>query len=254
MKIIYLVTLISISSSIFSWSFFNNFFSANQTEESGQEKGQDKPLSEPEKTLTIMLDPAGNANYSGRIIDDYYERGITLACIQELKKILEDKNPNLKIVISRFTGIDSKELINNISFANQIKINFYFSLHFCFSNDELNKIWLYRMLYNPVTDYWFKKQENLSFYPYDIMHCNFLNETEQIGNLLLESLKKNESKLPIKCHGLIGLPFKPLLGLGCPAIACEISVQKKESWKDIIPALYISLQTVIDHLNSTSHV
>lgn len=248
MKIFYLILILSQINQIFSWNFFNNFFTKNQDDQE-EAHHEIKTLFEPEKTLTIMLNPAGDASYSGRIIDDYYERGITLACIQQIKQILEEKNPNLKILLTRSAG-ESKEQIDNISFANRSNINFYFSLHFYFNNEERHKIWLYHMLYHPTTDYWFKKQEKLTFSPYNMVHCLFLDESKQIGNILLDFLKKNENKFPIKCEDLIGLPFKPLLGLSCPAIACEISLSNKDNWKDIVPCVAFSLQEVISHLNN----
>ena len=39
-------------------------------------------------TFTLMLDPAGDAQYPGRIIDDSFERGITLQCVEELQRVI----------------------------------------------------------------------------------------------------------------------------------------------------------------------
>lgn len=39
--------------------------------------------------ITIIIDPAGDANHALREIDDTYERGLTLQCAQALKKKLK---------------------------------------------------------------------------------------------------------------------------------------------------------------------
>lgn len=39
--------------------------------------------------FTLMIDPAGDAKHAGRVIEDSFERGITLQCAEKLKKMLK---------------------------------------------------------------------------------------------------------------------------------------------------------------------
>ena len=45
-------------------------------------------LDATDNPFTIMIDPAGDAKHTGRLIQDTLERGISLQCAEELKKNL----------------------------------------------------------------------------------------------------------------------------------------------------------------------
>ncbi len=42
----------------------------------------------PREQFTIMIDPAGDAKHTGRLIGDTLERGISLQCAEQLKTAL----------------------------------------------------------------------------------------------------------------------------------------------------------------------
>ena len=70
------------------------------------------------KPFSIMLDPAGDAQTTGRIIDDNYERGVTLQLCEDIKKQLEAEQPkNTRIVLTRFPG-ETIDPLQNANFAN----------------------------------------------------------------------------------------------------------------------------------------
>src|SRR5579859_5868722 len=72
------------------------------------------------KPFSIMLDPAGDAQITGRIIDDSYERGITLQLCEDIKKQLEADHPkNTRIVLTRFPG-ETIDPLQNANFANRL--------------------------------------------------------------------------------------------------------------------------------------
>jgi len=198
------------------------------------------------KTITIMLDPAGDSCNPGRTIEDHYERGITLMCAQQIKQLLESRAPRVHVLITRSAGeTDEPELFQNISFANKTQVNLYISLNFFYTPEEKSKIWIYYLLYNPVTDYWDKKQDTLSFHPYNTVHSLFLDSTKQVGLQMLDSLKKSGKQSYLLPQGLFGLPFRPLAGVNSCALACEISLHKKNSWKNVVEPLVFAIESTL---------
>ena len=57
-----------------------------------------------------MIDPSGDAKHTGRVIQDTFERGITLQCAEALKKELN----------SAMTGVERNLMINELKSFLQI--------------------------------------------------------------------------------------------------------------------------------------
>jgi N-acetylmuramoyl-L-alanine amidase len=220
-----------------AWSFFGNTPTLPITPE-------------PVKKLTLIIDP-GDHNYSGRTIEDQYERSIASMCAQQIKQILENHMPQLQVIITRNSG-ESDELENNqhISFANRTNPDLYISLHFYYTPEEQSTVWLYYLLYNPITDCWHKKNNTLNFYTYSIAHCPVIDQTKKIGVHMLEVLQKQENKNHIIYPGLYGIPFKPLAGLTSCALACEVGLSKKNSWKSLVDPLAQAIERALELINS----
>lgn len=237
-NLVILLILIVISNYLEPWSFF------------GSHPEPQIPV-EPIKKIAIMLDPAGDSCNPGRTIEDHYERGISLMCAQQIKQLLESRSQNIEVLITRSAGEqDEPEPFQNISFANKIQVNLYISLNFFYTLEEKSKIWIYYLSYNPVTDYWDKKQEQLSFYPYNTVHTRLLDTTKQIGLQLLDSLKKSEKQTHVIPQGLFGIPFRPLAGLTSCALAFEISLPKKNSWKNVVESLVSAIESTVGLLEA----
>ena len=71
-----------------------------------------------------MLDPAGDAQYPGRIIDDSFERGITLQCVEELQRAITRQFPHVRVVLTRFPG-ETCQPLQNAHFANRLDVDLY---------------------------------------------------------------------------------------------------------------------------------
>lgn len=203
-------------------------------------------------SYTIMLDPAGDAAEPGRVIDETYERGLTLQFAQALKKELES-DKSIRVILSRFPG-ESIEPLQNASFANRLNVDLFVSLHFYqkTSNhlqDTQPAISLYHLLYHPVTDFWQSaKKDKLEFIPYDEIYKVSLNESTkavQIAKKLLETTFIKNSIFTVGC------PFKPLLGVVAPAFAIEIGLTDKNSWQDFVKPISLSLNHVYKQLYKT---
>src|SRR5579872_1728748 len=69
--------------------------------------------------FTIMLDPAGDAQYPGRIIDDCFERGITLQLAEQLSTVIAQRFPSIRVVITRQPG-ETRQPLQHANFANRL--------------------------------------------------------------------------------------------------------------------------------------
>src|SRR5258705_11785957 len=80
----------------------------------------------------IVLDPAGDAKYAGRKIEDAFERGITLQCVEKMKTIIENYYPTCIVFITRIPGDMLYELQNAV-FANHRNAHLFMSINFYYT-------------------------------------------------------------------------------------------------------------------------
>ena len=194
--------------------------------------------------FTLMLDPAGDAKHAGRKIDDCFERGITLQAAEQLKKNLENKFNNLRVILTRFPG-ESLEEKQNASFANRLDVDFYLSIHFYYETQKANRLTLYYFLLDPTIDFWQQPETGLSFIQYNKAHKKKLSTTKKYGEKMAEILKTKDSSSLFQFTGLFGLPHKPLLGIASPAISIEIGLKNKKDWEQYLMLILESLTPII---------
>ncbi len=180
--------------------------------------------------ISLMIEPAGDAQHAGRIIDDCFERGIALQCAESLKKQIEQTYPGVRIILSRFPG-ESLEQLQNANFANRLGVDLYISLHFYQESQAKHTITFYYFSYNNVTDFWHKRNDELAFVPYDKAHFDSIGQSKSYATLFFDTFSKKEFNSLFDVREPIGIPFKPLIGIALPAIAIEASLKKKEDWK-----------------------
>ncbi len=200
------------------------------------------------RQFTLMLDPAGDAKHAGRIIEDSFERGITLQFAEKLKKYLEIHDPSLRVILTRFPG-ESLEPLQNASFANRLDVDLYVSFHFYYEDAPKPELFVYYFL-NDSTDCWQKPTVDLAFIPYDKAHRTKLSTTKKIATALEQSLKQKSYASLFEYKGTIGVPFKPLIGIVGPAIGIEISLKKKDQWSLYVTPLMQSLLQVLSVLDT----
>lgn len=224
-----------------------------------------------EKDFTLMLDPAGDASNSGRIIEDSSERGLTLQFAQNLKKELEDlfviqnnlqKNleKNLKdslnkrIILTRIPG-ETIEPLQNASFSNRLQADLYVNINI-YQIKETNipntaepNIGIYYYLRHPITDFWNKPLDKLEFFDFDQAYKLALADSAKAAKLAFENLKnlKELSSNSIIC---VGLPFKPLAGVLAPSFGVEIGVKSKLDFKRYVKPIASALSEVINKLKN----
>jgi len=204
-----------------------------------------------QQLCTIMIEPAGDAQYTGRVIDDMFERGITLQCAQELKKVLESLNKNCRVVLSRFPG-EIVEPLQNAAFANRLKTTLYVAINMYQlphttqqTTDAVPEINVYHYLYHPTTDFWQRNSALLTCEPYHQAHVPQSLTSHAIAHTLFKNLKQIKP-FAGELKRCAGLPLKSLSGIVAPAIIIELGIPHKHAWQ----ALMVQLA---QHINQLIH-
>ncbi|MCK5632770.1 N-acetylmuramoyl-L-alanine amidase [bacterium] len=193
-------------------------------------------------TFSIMLDPAGDAKHTGRQIQDSLERGISLQCAQALKKALEKKYSNIRVILTRFPG-ETIYPLQNANFANRLAVDFYVSLNFYPETKTKPGIFLYYFSYG---DEFVTKIPDLFFCPFDQAHRISSKTTRLWAQNIANTLQSSQYKHQFDFHDVRGLPFKPLVGVKAPAVALEIGLKEKNDWQKYIEPLVQSLETIVN--------
>jgi len=193
------------------------------------------------KTFTIMLDPAGDAQNTGRQIDDYLERGITLQFAEKLKPELENKFDNIRVVLTRFPG-ESIEHLQNANFANRLDVDFYLSIHFYKETEVKPRAYVYTFCRH---DDFATRRSALYFYPYDQAHLINREQTKKCANIIKDVFLGDTYKKKFEFCGLCNVPFKPLLAVKAPAVGIEIGLRKKEDWQNYLNVFVDCIENII---------
>ena len=169
-----------------------------------------------------MIDPAGDAKNTGRRIEDSFERGITMQCAEQLKQTLEQRLPNISIILTRAPG-EIVHPLQNANFANQINVNLYISLHFYQEKETRPTLYIYQFSYN---DTFITKSFDLSFTPYDQAHIVNFPKTGGWGKQIKRTLAQDVYQKYFTVHGIYQLPFSPLIGIQAPALGFEMGIKQ----------------------------
>jgi N-acetylmuramoyl-L-alanine amidase len=175
--------------------------------------------------FTLMLDPAGDARSTGRIINDSFERSITLQCAEAIKEHLQELLPTVRVILTRLPG-ETIEHLQNAAFANRLNVDLYVSVH-CYPEKEdtpfLSIYYYSRELFNKL---WPKPEACSSFLAYHQAYRPMVAASYLLAHELKSSLErylKSAPGCPSLVRGPLGIPFKPLVGVQAPAVACEIA-------------------------------
>jgi hypothetical protein len=191
--------------------------------------------------FSIMLDPAGDAQNTGRQIDDSLERGITLQFAEQLKRLLEERYPQIRVILTRFPG-ETIQPLQNANFANRLDIDCYVSIHFYRETQTKPRLFLYRFSYG---DDFVTRLPDLSFCPYDQAHQINSATTKAWCNTVSQVLTRDEHKRLFDFYGVVDLPFKPLIGIKAPAFACEAGLRDKHDFVRYLQPMALSLGSLI---------
>lgn len=185
--------------------------------------------------VTLMINPAGDAQNAGRVVGDCYERGLTLQFAEKLQKIIQ-QNSSIRVVLSRFAG-EVIEPLQVANFSNKLQADMFVSFHF------------YKTAKNPVINIYFYSKggfenqltDGLFLCPLDDAYLFNLPKSRLLADNFYNYCKN------FNCGSIekpIGLPFAPLKGLVAPAIAIEIGLNKSDDWLnyvDLITTFFCNL-------------
>lgn len=198
---------------------------------------------EHKRRVTIMINPAGDAQHTGRKVDDGFERSVTLQLAQEIKNRIEQSFDHVTVILTRSPGQTIAPL-QNASFANRMQVDFFLSIH-CYQEHETKPtLYLYQFSYG---DTFITKQFDLAFTQYDQAHLMHAATSALYGTLMQEALAQSAA---IIIKGPFKIPCKPLIGVQAPALALELGIINKESWLDYVQPLCDGLTVLIEKMSS----
>lgn len=190
-------------------------------------------------TYSIMIDPAGDAKQTGRIIEDTFERAITLHIAEALKKALEQQFL-CSVVITRSPG-EIVYPLQNANFANRLSIDLFLSIHCYRSPHEKLSLYLYHFSYGEP----FVTQPNKdASLPYDKAHLFQYDITKKHAQTITQLLQQSYAH-QFQTHGPYRLPMHSLLGITAPAIALEFFLPEKNDWQPLIQPLAQSIASAL---------
>lgn len=191
------------------------------------------------KTFTIMLNPAGDAENKGRIIDDTFERNITLALAHALQNQIEQHIPGVRVILTR-TATEVIRPHANANFANRLDVDLFLSLH-CFAESQTRpQLAIYTFGYGDQSA---MRLPDLAFYPFDQAYLLQQEITGKYAHAMQSALKKHSKIYDV--GELHTIPFKPLMGIKAPAIGIEIGLKNKQSWQNFILPLAEAVVEII---------
>lgn len=185
---------------------------------------------------TLLLDPTGDAQYTGRTIDDTFERGVSLQIAQELKHALEESHPEIRVMLTRIPG-ETVEPLQNATFANRLPANLFVPIGIVAHTKPLPAIATYVMNGNPSFITASAASRPLSFEPYTNAHEQISPVSFTQAQLFVRALKQQGSDMPATILSPLALPFHPLVGICVPAFGIEIAVKNMQELKALVVPL-----------------
>lgn len=189
----------------------------------------------------LMLDPMGDTQHAGRIIDGAFERSLMFEMAQELKKIIEAHNPLIRVIITRTIG-QKIDVLEKASYANKIGPSLFVSLHCYAASQNRPSIDIYYATINPITDGWMQQTSNRCI-PYYQAHTYSFPSSQKYAHILCDLLQQYDNFIHIQ--GPYGAPCISLLGITPPALLIECGFTSKNDWQALLNPLAQSLETII---------
>ncbi len=179
---------------------------------------------------TIMIDPAGDAKRTGRIIGNSFERAITLEMAQALKAALVLQMP-CSVVITRSAG-ELVQPLQNAQFSNRLPIDLYLNLN-CAATTGPVSVYVYQFSYGEP---FIQSPPQFSFIPIDTAHHCAFNKTSSLAASVVGSLQQAHAK-QFHTYGPYQIPLVPLKGIKAPALSIELLLSEHQDWRPLVAPL-----------------
>lgn len=191
--------------------------------------------------ITIMIDPIGDAKYTGHEIEDTFERSLTLQCAQKLKETIEQKFSNTQVFITRNAG-DALQPLQNASYANKMNVDLYLCLSFYQEETIPGHIAIFYYLENIID----LQHKYNPFYFYHISqgYLKNISDSKQIALTIASVFNQKNINPHFLCLGAFGIPCNPLFGIQPPSIYIEAGLQHKNDWAYLIEPIMQALSEI----------
>lgn len=191
--------------------------------------------------ITIMIDPIGDATYTGREIEDVFERSLTLQCAYKLKEKIEATCAHTEVIITRNAG-QTLQQYQNASFANRMHVDLYLCLGLYYQQNIPGNITIYYNLENSLD---LQHIYNPCYF-YHISQAYLANITtsKKIAQKLYALCRQKNNNPHFLCLGAFGIPCMPLFGIQPPAVYIEAGLHHKDDWNYLIQPILDALKEI----------
>lgn len=196
------------------------------------------------KRCVIIIDPAGDATVTGRIIDDSFERGITLQYAQSLQKSLQQELPHATITVARLPG-EQVEPFRNAILANRLPADLYISIN-CYAETQQPARCLIAYSRWHQFDDTVATKPSLSLIPYYDAYKISIQQSCLAAQLLKTTAEQQKNSG--YTYQVAGIPCKNLAGITVPALSLEFGLSTRNGWQTMAPAMAHALVPVIETL------
>ena len=196
--------------------------------------------------VTVMIDPVGDAKYTGREIEDIeknatFERSLTLQCAQKLKENIEETFPHTQVIVTRTAG-ETLQLFQNASYANRMNVDLYLCLSFYHQESIPGHISIFYYLENNID--LLHKHNPLHFYHISQAYLSNVTASSHIAQKLSSVFKQKNINPHFLCLGAFGIPCMPLFGIQPPAVYIEAGLHHQDDWKYLIQPIMQALKEI----------
>jgi len=187
--------------------------------------------------ITCILAPAGDQNNHGTIIDDTYERTITLQWAYTLQTIFEEEAPNYKLIIGRKPG----EVIAPLTYATNVNRE-QADLLIALNVHQQDALTPKLFLYHSYAEHSFKpaQQSIIAFTPLNSIHALHSEKSKEYALFLKKIMTDKTANLDIATPW--ELPLAISEGVNAPVLVIDIGIHAKDDWKQVVEPLTKALK------------
>jgi N-acetylmuramoyl-L-alanine amidase len=173
------------------------------------------------KKVTIMFHPTGSNTQPGRLIGDFFERGLTLQFIQLLKeKMLATPTTYELIILSSNSAGQTPSVHDHAVWANQQEVDLFVAFSMYASQEQTAQLSLFTYQNSLFVH---TRPPELGFIPFKDAALYSTQQSAAMSQSILKNLVQNSSWLTVtQCAA----PLVSLAGITRPACAIELGINQ----------------------------
>ena len=190
----------------------------------------------------IVIDPAGDSQKPGRTISDTYERSLTFAWAEQLKKMIEQEISSVTVLLARLpTQVMTP--FTTAHLAHRYSADLVISLACYHEQQPKPQLWVYHFSYSQefITAF-----DPLHMYTLDTAYLASAPITQKIAQSIVQELQKSDYQSYFEMCGVYKMPLVPLLGIKTPALLLELGAKQGMVWQPIFKAITLGIKSWIE--------